>query len=268
MRDRVVFCTHDHAGSPFPGEGIGLGALMPNDGFFYISILMVAFGVGLVIYSLARGSGRAVPVYRDSVAEKRHPDEYGVRSGEETSGGRNMDAGRGEFPAGEEAVAIELPAEEEPSSGSMHAGSSELPDTAKTMIEAPAKPGTVPASEEKKKSTERPGEVEAVLYLDNSGLVDYEGRTSVIDPTLERYARMKRVGAGNVEIAKEGLNFRYQKNLYRFDFIRISDIHFGENYCALSIKGSDTVRLFLFMDGREFINRLNREYGDFCRRTF
>ncbi len=268
MRGRVGVGTHHYAGSPFAGEGIGLGALMPTDGFLYISILMVAFGIGLVIYSLARGPRRTAPGYRDSAAESGYPDQYGLPDRAEGPGRRIMDAGRREFPPGEEAVAFELPAEEEVSAASGGAAASDPQDAAKPAAETGAKPAAEPAKEEKKQPSAPSGAVDAVLYLDNSGLVDYEGRSNVIDPTLERYARMKRVGAGSVEIAKEGLNFRYQKNLYRFDFIRISDIHFGENYCALSIKGSDTVRLFLFADGHEFINRLNRDYGEFYRKTF
>ncbi len=241
---------------------------MPTDGFFYISILMVAFGIGLVIYSLARSPRRTGPAYGDSAAESGFSDQYREPDSAEGSGRRIMDAGRHDFSSGEEAVAIELPVEEGGSAVSGRIAGGDSQDTEKTAAESVAKPATEPAKEEKKKPSAPTGEVEAVLYLDSSGLVDYEGRASVIDPTLERYARMKRVGPGSVEIAKEGLNFRYQKNLYRFDFIRITDIHFGENYCALFINGSDTVRLFLFADGREFINRLNRDYGEFYRKTF
>ncbi len=85
----------------------------------------------------------------------------------------------------------------------------------------------------------------AVLYEDASGLVDYENGESSIDPSLEAYNKLKRLGSGEVEIAAESLIIRIGKAVHRFDFYKVQDYRIGDNYIALYLKGSRAVRLFL-----------------------
>ncbi|HSV95531.1 MAG TPA: hypothetical protein VLM75_01210 [Spirochaetota bacterium] len=89
---------------------------------------------------------------------------------------------------------------------------------------------------------------DAVLFEDASGLVDYEGGESSIDPSLQAYNNLKRVGSGDVEIASEGLIIRMGRATHRFDFYKVQDYRVGDNYIALYLKGSRAVRLFL-VDG-------------------
>jgi hypothetical protein len=105
----------------------------------------------------------------------------------------------------------------------------------------------------------------AVLYEDASGLVDYEGGESTIDPSLEAYRDLRRVGSGGVEIASEGLIVRIGKAVHRFDFYKVRDYRIGDNYIALYLKGSRAVRLFLMDDNPDLRFEIQAAVEDYFR---
>mgnify|MGYP005840021499 CR=1 FL=1 len=114
-------------------------------------------------------------------------------------------------------------------------------------------------------AAERPVSGRAVLYEDASGLVDYEAGESAIDPTLEAYSRLKRMGEGEVQIAAEGLILRAGKAVHRFDFYKIRDYKVGDNYIALYLRNSRSVRLFLVDENLEFRFEIQAAIEDYFR---
>jgi len=102
-----------------------------------------------------------------------------------------------------------------------------------------------------------------VLYEDSSNIIDYNKSESVIDTTLGKYKNIKRIGAGNVEILEDGINFRAGKKLFRFDYNRIADIKSGSNFFVLMIKGSDISRLFLYKKNSILGTKLKQVYNKY-----
>jgi hypothetical protein len=98
--------------------------------------------------------------------------------------------------------------------------------------------------------------INAVLYEDASNLIDYKNIISNIDTTFDSYKKIKRIGEGKIEICDFGINFKTGKNQFRFDSHRISEIWSGSNYFALSVKGSDKIKLFLITEKSVSGNRL------------
>lgn len=85
----------------------------------------------------------------------------------------------------------------------------------------------------------------AVLYEDTANIIDFGTTVQRIDPDFSGYSGLKRIGAGAIELKKEGVNFYMQKKFYRIDFYKIERITIGDNYVALFLKGSKVARLFL-----------------------
>lgn len=112
---------------------------------------------------------------------------------------------------------------------------------------------------------ERPVSGRTVLYEDSSGLVDYDGGESAIDPTLEAYSRLKRIGEGEVQIAAEGLIVRAGKATHRFDFYKMRDYKVGDNYIALYLRNSRSVRLFLVDGNPELRFEIQAAVEDYFR---
>lgn len=106
----------------------------------------------------------------------------------------------------------------------------------------------------------------AVLYLDASGVVDYEGGVSVIDPSFKKYSKLKRIGSGHVSVAGDGINFQLRKKLYRFEFYLLDKIVQGENYLTLFLKGSNEPRLFIFKRGSGIEKKLAQEYAAYRKK--
>ncbi|MDY6935645.1 MAG: hypothetical protein SVZ03_15665 [Spirochaetota bacterium] len=99
---------------------------------------------------------------------------------------------------------------------------------------------------------------QAYLYEDTSNVLDYENNISIIDPTLNEYSKLRRIGKGRIEIKGDGINFFIDKKFFRFDFHQIEDIKSGDSFIALFIKGSEVVRLFLFEEGMTFKHELEQ----------
>ena len=111
----------------------------------------------------------------------------------------------------------------------------------------------------------RPGSGRAVFFEDASGLVDYEGGESSIDPSVEAYSRLKRIGEGEVQIAGEGLVIRIGRAIHRFDFHKVRDYRIGDNFIALYPRNGKSVRLFLVDDNPELRFEIQAAVEDYFR---
>ena len=135
------------------------------------------------------------------------------------------------------------------------------------------KPQQTSHSEENKKIENEPEkEKEKILktefssttmYEDKSGLIDYSIRVGSVDPTLEKYKMIKRIGRGKVVIHDDGLTFNKEGKMYRFDFHQIDKIYTGKNYLALTVMRSPSVKLFFNENVADLILSLNSSYDKY-----
>ena len=109
--------------------------------------------------------------------------------------------------------------------------------------------------------------LKAVLYEDSSRVIDYASESGTIDPSLEKYRKIRRLGSGLVAIEKEGISFYMGKKMYRYDFHRVRDLKTGERHIALFISGSESVKLFIFETGSAPITAIGDAYREFVRRS-
>jgi len=97
------------------------------------------------------------------------------------------------------------------------------------------------------------GSAGAVMFDDQSGIIDYDSGEGIIDSTFKGYKNIKRVGSGELLIDIDGISFYLDGRLYRFDFHRLSRFWTGKNYIALPVKGGDSVKLFIVNGGDSLI---------------
>ncbi|MBN2160734.1 MAG: hypothetical protein JW807_15195 [Spirochaetes bacterium] len=105
----------------------------------------------------------------------------------------------------------------------------------------------------------------AVLFEDSSHVIDYNNESGSIDPSLEEYKNIKRIGSGRLAVEKGGINFFLGKKLYRYDFTRLSGMKAGNKFLALFIDGSDVVKLFIVENGSGFIEAADSAYAAYLR---
>lgn len=226
----------------------------------YASIVLVAAGIALIAYSIiTRGRAQASLVSGTAAQQtgNRGRDNDGVRG---TGSGREERSTAHPLPEAVQPAAREMPdtggEPEKPA-----ARTAPKPSAPPARQERP-KPSTAPAA----KTAQVPGTDDAgnadtaVLYNDASGVVDYESRENVIDPSFKKYSKLRRVGRGHVGIVKDGINFQLRKKLYRFEFYRIEKMLPGKNYIALFIKGSDEAKLLIFDRESTMERRLMNEF--------
>ena len=103
----------------------------------------------------------------------------------------------------------------------------------------------------------------AVLFNDSSNVFDYYKESGNIHADLEEYNNIKRIGEGSFFVEKDGINFYIDSKLFRFDFYRIEGIKRGKNYIALSTKGSDSMKIFVFVKGTDIIDTLSEKYSEY-----
>lgn len=103
----------------------------------------------------------------------------------------------------------------------------------------------------------------AILFDDSSNVIDYIKESGIIDSTLEKYKKIKRIGRGKFILEKDGINFHIGRKLYRFDFHRIKDISAGNNFVALFSKGGDSIKMFLFEKKSDMINVTMTKFQDY-----
>jgi hypothetical protein len=106
---------------------------------------------------------------------------------------------------------------------------------------------------------------EAVLFEDSSHIIDYGNESGSIDPSLEGYKNIKRIGNGKLTIEKGGITFFMGKKLYRYDFHRIRDLKPGNRHLALFLHGSGNVKLFIVDPGSGIINAVSDAYQEYLR---
>jgi len=94
---------------------------------------------------------------------------------------------------------------------------------------------------------------DAVLFDDSSNVIDYDSSTGIIDPSLEKYKSIKRIGSGTFSVEKEGVSFYVDTKLHRLDFYKINRIKTGDNYLAL-FTGGGSVKLFLFANNSQILD--------------
>jgi hypothetical protein len=112
----------------------------------------------------------------------------------------------------------------------------------------------------------QPGQ-KAVLYEDSSRVIDYATASGSIDPSLEKYRSIRRLGNGLISLEKEGISFHMGKKMYRYDFHRIRDIKTGESHMALFLGGSESVKLFIFENGGTVLGAIGDAFRDYVRRN-
>lgn len=264
----------------------------------YIAIAFIVLGVSVIFFSLLKKEREVI--HGSTIVRKRHPvypdddilhaavtaemDGYGdfeeQRSAEYESRSRDVkipsaaDEHVCEDAAGEvpEIQKPELPKGGEFSSEKILADSNSEPAIpAGTVKEGVSrlKNDEIDIAYKNKREAGRvspeDNNVYAVLFNDYSGDLEYDGSDNAIDPTFSKYSALKRVGRGMVAVVKDGINFKLDKNLYRFDFHRIRDIQGGDNYIAVNLKGSHTVRLFL-IENDDYKMKIIRDFADFCRK--
>lgn len=110
-------------------------------------------------------------------------------------------------------------------------------------------------------------ELKAVLYEDSSRVIDYASESGTIDPSLEKYRKIRRLGSGHLALEKEGISFYMGKKMYRYDFHRVRDLKIGERHMALFIGGSESVKLFIFETGGAPLTAMGDAYREFVRRS-
>ncbi len=241
--------------------------------FLYTSIVLSILGLVLLVHGLVRrtepgvhGSYHAVDREDRSGLRETTPsqarDEY-FHSGESAAiapppAAAMREDVRDEGDSGVDGAIIagenDTPAEMEEEPGVKHVESSPPGDAASGREESPVL--------EPRRGVAGSGSM-AVLFNDGAGLVEMDGTVRIIDPTLEKYRDIRRVGSGLIDIVKGGINFTIEKNLYRFDYQKIENMRLGENYAAIFLRNSPSVRLFIFEKNDPFPGTMYQSYRDF-----
>ncbi len=108
-------------------------------------------------------------------------------------------------------------------------------------------------------------ERKAVLFEDKSNVIDYGSESGSIDPSLEKYKNIKRIGSGTISIETGGITFYMGKKLYRYDFHRIRDIKAGKSHLALFLMGSGSTKLFIVEPGTDIITAATDAFREYVR---
>jgi len=103
----------------------------------------------------------------------------------------------------------------------------------------------------------------AVLFIDSTNAINYSQKKLEIDKKSVDFAKLKRAGKGMCILEKDGLVFVHDKRLFRLDFHSTRDLKCGDNYCAVKLKGNNSVRLFMIDNNIEFISKINAIYADY-----
>ncbi len=108
-------------------------------------------------------------------------------------------------------------------------------------------------------------EEKAVLFEDKSDIIDYSNESGSIDPSLEKYKSIKRVGSGTISVEPGGLTFYMGKKIFRYDYHRIRDIKAGKSHLAVFLMGSGSVKLFIIEPGADIINAAIDAFREYVR---
>jgi hypothetical protein len=233
------------------------------DYILYIALALIASGMLIVIYSVSSSAkGRAGK--KDHGSGPLSDNIYGQGQGGviPTDDGTMMSGGMG--GVSKDSGSLENIVKESMES---------VMDGADGAI--PAKPEIAKAEAGRAKKRQEDGKtpgddavvMDAVLYEDSSGVIDYHNDNNTIDPTFEGYKKIRRIGRGRFEIGKDGINFYTGKKFFRFDFHRVRDIKTGSRFIALMLIGSEAVKLFIFDGETPAQSLLKRSYQSYSGRT-
>lgn len=247
---------------------------------FYLSVLLIAAGIFLIIYSLMTSKQTVSAARHHSLpllqrVPKREVQRESTPEVPEERRTHDTESVQESLFAESEAAEEHSPSDEEYAAGKTLPDEISAEQSLDKIIEEAALPeepkGPAPVEEEHEEldfDYELQAEQQyAVLYEDSSRIIDYERSENTIDPTLKEYQKIKRLGKGDIELAKEGINFYIGKKFFRFDYHRIKDLKVGDNFIALFLKGSDVVRLFIFHGGAAVQSEIKKSYQDYLRRT-
>ncbi len=235
----------------------------------YASIFLVTAGIVLIAYSFVVRGRQVLPEESTLAVPPAEKEKDAVRTATPPETGRNAVAVRAMTVS--DAV---QPVEKAEKNNDSSQRPAETPGPVNSSKQASKGPNTTAKTDAAEKSSSvqaKPVSIEvndsAVLYCDASGVVDYEGKENVIDPTFKKYSKLKRIGKGTVSVIKDGINFKLKKKLYRFEFYRIGKMLSGKNYLALFIRGSEEVRLLIFDRGSDLDRRIIHEYKSYKKKA-
>jgi hypothetical protein len=227
---------------------------------FYLSIALIGTGLLFIVFAIAAGSsGKRIT---------RYPE--GRKSGDGSFGGDTgaIRENEGVF-SGDRRPGKKMDEVYDNVSERQSLFSDEMnPDLDGLEEKESRKPSGTDEAETRKGQTtgDRDSlEFQAVFFEDNSSVIGYGGEPGSIDPSLEEYKKIKRVGRGTLVAEKDGMNFYLGKKFFRFDFHRVRNLMTGNNYIALITTGGDTVKLFIIDDNRDRICDVDRYYRDFIK---
>jgi len=112
---------------------------------------------------------------------------------------------------------------------------------------------------------ERDDRIYAVLYDDKTGSIDYKKLKNIVAPSEALYKNMKRLGKGELRLDEDGLSFHMDSRLYRFDFYKIADLFVGDDYLALPLKESNSVKLFLIEGNNTFATQVLENFREYLK---
>jgi hypothetical protein len=222
----------------------------------YASIFLVVVGIVLIVYSfVTKAASSTKGVAQEAIIQPVSPRFDGDAPSPDTNTKVERKADAGSSSQKKQTIA----GVDKIADGAVH---DEKPVAPTRVERVEQKAETAARKKEQSPSQEaHEGRDTAVLYVDASGVVDYEGGQSVIDPSFKKYAKLKRVGSGHVSVVNDGIHFQLRKKLYRFEFYLVDKMVQGENYLALFLKNSSEARLFIFKRGSGIEKRLAREYA-------
>ena len=142
--------------------------------------------------------------------------------------------------------------------------SKELEDTQRDdIIKADGPTNTANKDAKNEVVSENINLAKAILYEDSSNIINYSSSIGTIDPSLEEYKKIMRIGAGELLYEKNGISFYTENKFYRFDFHRFDNIKIGDNYLALVLKGLGTTKLFIVENNNNIIATINNSYSEY-----
>jgi hypothetical protein len=218
----------------------------------YISLVLIFLGILIFLYSILLDAKKRREMPSRTIAE---PSATSAPAGPEAKAPEKPAA-----PVRKRAVSTGGATQEERGGRSPLAGMTggireDEPRPRRTERPVPAAPPALQA------------DLNAVLYEDSSRVIDYANESGSIDPSLEKYRKIRRLGSGRVAVEKDGISFYMGKKMYRYDFNRVRDLKSGERHMALFIGGSESVKLFIFESGGAPVTAISDAYRDFVRRT-
>ena len=216
----------------------------------YISLVLIFLGILIFLYSIMLDAKKRREVPARPAAEAAAPAAQ-----KEKAPDRPASA-----PVRKRAAPTGGPTQEERGSRSPLAGPGGVIQEDESRPRRTGRP--VPAAAPVSQS-----DLKAVLYEDSSRVIDYANESGSIDPSLEKYRKIRRLGGGQVVIEKDGISFYMGKKMYRYDFNRVRDLKSGERHMALFVGGSESVKLFIFESGAASIAAIGDAYREFLRRT-